>query len=72
MNPDVIASRPAGLVSDGVNLRKLVNLHVVIVKGTHKGLRGVIKDTVGAKLRVELGTNNKVITFDRTELKRKE
>lgn len=57
-----------------VNLNKgrLVNTLVVVVKGTQKGLMGVIKDVLGENARVELATNNKTITVNMTSLKRKE
>lgn len=54
------------------NRTRVVNTLVVVVKGTHKGLMGVIKDVQGEKARVEMATNNKVLTIDLTSLKRKE
>ena len=54
------------------NKNRLVNTLVVVVKGTHKGLMGIIKDIQGEKARVEMATNNKVLTIDLTSLKRKE
>lgn len=54
------------------NRNRLVNTLVVVVKGTQKGLMGVIKDIQGEKARVEMATNNKVLTLDITSLKRKE
>ena len=54
------------------NKSRLVNELVVVVKGTHKGLMGIIKDVQGEKARVEMATNNKVHTLDLSFLKRKE
>lgn len=54
------------------NKSRLVNELVVVVKGTHKGLMGIIKDVQGEKARVEMATNNKVLTLDLTSLKKKE
>lgn len=54
------------------NLRHLINTSVVVVKGTKKGLQGIIKDTQGENARVELKTDNKVITVPITSLKKKE
>ena len=51
---------------------RLVNTMVVVVKGTSKGLMGVIKDVVGEMARVELKTNNKTLTIALSSLKRKE
>lgn len=58
--------------NQGANQRYLVNSHVVVVKGTQKGLQGIIKDTQGDKARVELKTNNKVVTVPIKHLKKKE
>lgn len=41
---------------------------VVIVKGNHKGYKGICKDMNGPLARVELHTNNKTITIERTKL----
>jgi hypothetical protein len=51
---------------------KLINTLVVVVKGTNKGLMGVIRDVVGDSVRVELATNNKTVTLGTEYLKRKE
>ena len=55
-----------------VNKNRLVNTLVVVVKGTSKGLMGIIKDVQGANARVELATNNKTLTINMASLKRKE
>ena len=54
------------------NKNRIVNTLVVVVKGTSKGLMGVIKDVVGDNARVELATNNKTLTISMGSLKRKE
>lgn len=54
------------------NKNRLLNTLVVVVKGTNKGLMGVIKDVIGSNARVELATNNKTLTIDLKMLKRKE
>lgn len=54
------------------NKNRLINTPVVIIKGTQKGLMGIIKDVQGEKARVEMASNNKVLTIDLTSLKRKE
>lgn len=58
--------------SEAASLRHLINTHVVLVRGTKKGLQGVIKDTQGDNARVELKTDNKIITVPITYLKKKE
>jgi transcription elongation factor SPT5 len=49
----------------------MVGLQIIIVKGEFKGYQGTIKDTNGPQARVELLTNNKVITIDKDKLRRK-
>ena len=41
---------------------------VIIVKGNHKGYKGICKDMNGPLARIELHTNNKTITIERTKL----
>lgn len=41
-----------------------------IIKGPQKGYNGIIKDTNGNQLRIELQANNKVITIDRAKVLR--
>jgi transcription elongation factor SPT5 len=41
---------------------------VWVIKGAHKGYVGSIKDTNGPLARVELHTNNKVITIEKEKL----
>jgi transcription elongation factor SPT5 len=55
-----------------VNKNRLLNTLVVVIKGTNKGLMGVIKDVLGQNARVELATNNRTLTIDMNMLKRKE
>ncbi|KAJ9107768.1 hypothetical protein QFC20_003713 [Naganishia adeliensis] len=54
------------------NYRHLINTKVVIIKGTNKGIRGLIKDTTGDKARVELETNNKVVPLPFDWLKKRD
>jgi transcription elongation factor SPT5 len=54
------------------NKNRLINTTVVIIKGTQKGLMGIIKDVMVEKVRVEMASNNKLLTIDLTSLKRKE
>lgn len=78
LNPALQAQLPMGGASlmpppmVNANKNRLVNTLVVIVKGTNKGLMGVIKDVLGSSARVELATNNKTLTIDMGMLKRKE
>lgn len=55
-----------------LNKNRIVNTLVVVTKGTNKGLMGVIKDLQGENARVELATNNKILTINLTSLKRKD
>jgi len=50
---------------------RLIGTNVVICKGPQKGIFGLIKDMNGPTARVELSTNNKVITIDREKLLRR-
>ena len=45
-----------------------VGAHVTIVKGPHKGLKGICKDMNGPLARIELHTRNRTITIERTKL----
>lgn len=71
-DPTLNKHLPSNLSATAQNLRHLINTPVVVVRGTQKGLRGVIKDTTGDKARVELATNNKVVAFPFESLKRKD
>ena len=50
---------------------RLVGASVIIIRGNYKGYAGTIKDTNGPHARVELITNNKVISIEKDKLKRK-
>ena len=50
---------------------RLIGATVTIVKGPQKGYIGIVKDTNGNIARVELQTNNKVISIDKAKLKRR-
>lgn len=73
MNPALAA--PGGMVGSGTMGRgprdRLLGVTVVAIKGPYKGYVGTIRDTNGAIARVELNTNNKVITIDKDKLKRR-
>jgi transcription elongation factor SPT5 len=78
LNPALQAQLPYGGASlmppplVNPNKNRLLNTLVVVVKGTNKGLMGVIKDVLGQTARVELATNNKTLTINLDNLKRKE
>ena len=78
LNPALQAQLPYGGASLMLppstmpNKNRLLNTLVVVVKGTNKGLMGVIKDILGQDARVELATNNKTLTLNLGFLKRKE
>jgi transcription elongation factor SPT5 len=73
MNP-AMAAPTGGMVGSGNMGRgprdRLIGENVVVVVGLHKGYLGTIKDTNGALIRVELKTNNKVISIEKDKLKR--
>ena len=74
MNPTV-ASPTGGMVGSGNMGRgprdRLIGVTVMVIKGAHKGYVGAIKDTNGPIARVELHTNNKVITIEKDKLRRR-
>ena len=49
----------------------MIGYQVTIVKGVNKSYIGIIKDTNGPIVRVELATKNKVISIERDKLKRR-
>jgi transcription elongation factor SPT5 len=49
---------------------KLIGVIIKIIKGTQKGYQGVIKDVNGQQCRVELSTNNRIITIEKDKLRR--
>ncbi|KAH9996227.1 hypothetical protein BJV77DRAFT_960644 [Russula vinacea] len=51
--------------------RQAIGVIVTVVKGPQKGYVGTIKDTNGPNARVELNTNNKVITIEKQKLYRR-
>jgi transcription elongation factor SPT5 len=71
-DPSLNQAAPIITGPQAANRRHLINTHVVIVKGTKKGLQGIIKDTQGDNARVELKTDNKVVTVPIASLKKKE
>ncbi|KAG0256354.1 transcription elongation factor spt5, partial [Mortierella polycephala] len=46
----------------------LVDKSVIIVRGPHKGYRGIVKDASDATARVELHTNCRIITVEKAKL----
>ncbi|WWC92361.1 uncharacterized protein L201_007318 [Kwoniella dendrophila CBS 6074] len=78
MNPALNQQLPYGGASlmppppTNVNRNRLINTLVVVIKGTSKGLMGTIRDIQGDNARVELKTNNKILTIALTSLKRKD
>ena len=50
---------------------RLIGTPVMVIKGPSKGVAGVIKDTNGNLARVGLLTGNKVISIDKSKLKRR-
>ncbi|KAF8580096.1 hypothetical protein K439DRAFT_335892 [Ramaria rubella] len=75
MNPPIGGAAPVGgFVGSGAMGRgprdRLIGVNVVVVVGTFKGYIGIIKDTNGPQARVELNTENKVITIEKDKLKR--
>jgi transcription elongation factor SPT5 len=71
MNP-TIGAPTGGMVGSGTMGRgprdHHIGLNVMVIKGTHKGYAGTIKDTNGAIARVELRSGNKVVTIEKDKL----
>ena len=78
MNPDlagasVNAAMASGMMGTPGDLGRsqreyAVGAHVTVVKGNHKGYKGIVKDMNGPLARVELHTNSKTITIERNKL----
>lgn len=60
----------SGIIGRGPRDR-LIGTQVMITKGPSKGVVGIIKDTNGSLARVELLTGNKVVSIDKSRLKRR-
>jgi len=71
MNPTMMAPT-GGMVGSGAMTRgpkdRDIGLTVTVIKGTHKGYVGTIKDTNGQIARVELRTGNKVIMIEKEKI----
>lgn len=70
-NPAVVAAASSPLGGGKAPKDRMVNMQVVVVKGEFKGYMGTVKDTNGNTARVELATNRKVISIDKSKLRRK-
>ncbi|KAI8456704.1 hypothetical protein BY996DRAFT_8441431 [Phakopsora pachyrhizi] len=75
MNPEVAHRAPIGgtpQLAAGVGQRfkrdEDIGKLCYIIKGPHKGLQGIIKDINGLLARVELHTNSKTLTIEKTKL----
>lgn len=74
MNPALSGGASGGMVgsTNGRGPRdRLIGVSVTVIKGTYKGLQGIVKDTNGNQVRLELQVNNRVITIDKEKIKRK-
>jgi transcription elongation factor SPT5 len=76
MNPALsggAAGAGGGMVGSGSRgpRDRLIGVIVQVVQGPQKGIVGIIKDTNGNIIRVELSTGNKIIMIDRAKLKRR-
>lgn len=76
MNPEMMGRLPTGVGLAGPGQRfkrdEDIGRHCFIIKGPNKGLQGIIKDVNGQLARVELHTNNKTISIEKTKLGAKE
>ncbi|MBW0463912.1 hypothetical protein O181_003627 [Austropuccinia psidii MF-1] len=74
MNPEVAGRPPIGGPAAGAVLGQRfkrdedIGKLCYIIKGPHKGLQGIIKDINGLLARVELHTNNKTLTVEKSKL----
>lgn len=75
MNPS-LAVPSGGMVGSGAMGRgprdRHIGVSVVVIKGSYKGYVGTVKDTNGNVARVELNTNNKIISIDKEKLHRRQ
>lgn len=58
----------SGLIGRGPRDR-YIGIPITVIKGPNKGYIGTIKDTNGQLARVELNTNNKIISIDKEKIK---
>ena len=73
MNPNIMGPNggmgpPAAPAGAPRGREVAVGLAVTVIKGNHKGYKGIIKDLNGPLARVELHTNMKTITIERNKL----
>lgn len=74
MNPALSGGATGGMVGSQMSRGPrdhLIGTQVVVVRGPQKGFIGLVKDTNGPVARVELQVGNRVITIDKSKLKRK-
>ncbi|KPV74247.1 uncharacterized protein RHOBADRAFT_37222 [Rhodotorula graminis WP1] len=71
MNPAMAGGMPQPQVQTGSSFRpdQRINRRVAVTRGTYKANTGIIKDVTGQLARVELHSNNKVITVELAKLK---
>lgn len=50
---------------------RLIGVNVAVIKGPHKGFIGTIKDVNGDHCRVEIHTQNRIITIEKAKLRRR-
>lgn len=74
MNPAVAGNaQSGGMVGSQVGRGprdRLIGVICKITKGPMKNYNGIVKDTNGNMLRIELQANNKIITIDRMKVSR--
>ncbi|KAG8706005.1 transcription elongation factor spt5 [Ceratobasidium sp. 395] len=74
MSPEM-AGGAGGMVGSGIMNRvpqdRLIGVSVTVTKGLQKGYMGTIKETNGDIVRIELVTNNKVVSIEEDKLRMK-
>ncbi|TFK52900.1 transcription elongation factor Spt5 [Heliocybe sulcata] len=72
MNPAMSGGAAGGMVGSAMGRGprdRVIGMTVSVIRGTYKGYVGTVKDTNGPVARVELHTNNKIITIEKDKLK---
>jgi transcription elongation factor SPT5 len=70
MNPAVAGGQGGSPSMSRGPRDRLIGTQIKIIKGMQKGYQGVIKDVNGPHCRVELSTNNRIITIEKEKLRR--